>query len=844
MGNASVIPITPSYDISPDIYLAVFHSTRGDNSDSGTEEFATQVRIAEKTIIQAGPEPSVAHISIPMKADLVTDESAFSVAFKKDGPLGKLQPNQRATVGVLAGGSSPVAMITGTIMEVNHDAGSDGGLVTIVDDRYILEKYTVFGQLQYDPISAQMMFISAEECVFNWLGWPNCLDTPKGPRFSPTIRYGWKETDTEEPDPGAAKTRSRSWRGSDAIQLLRDCHYDSRDWPGEGPLSYGQRFLPDEFINWPKHLGGSLTRPLHNVKVDGLDLRTALSHICKSCGPYEINFSPALMSGIGGGGGDNGNDVEAGPIGGIALYQAFKSTVTSQVSAMNSAFNSGLAQFTQALSNATQVMTTAFNSFQNNLNGALMSFTAMSSHVFNNLQTVLSGSSGANYQQNALAPYGQLLAELGHQLEGNVGLFPLPTGAINTVTPNGTRFSSSTLARAVRGMESARSNLGIVSFGNPKNGKRFYVPGLTGDDLLNAMGGNGVVGGYLKESIANYYHEVAILGDAPCVERRFSMDDSTLEQAWSSADETAWKSYINLNGKNRTAFEQACMLYPLVYAAYRIPSNYNYLAGTKWEDAGNLPRRRHPKILPSLLSGVNFDTTTPVNWIPRPIPIEYNDTTWKLCSQYDNLDVSMDGTYFLITALRDSGTHETWSGSLATPLSIVARNIRATLAVSADFRIMGKAGKFSDPNESYARVYNDQGSHQITTYTIVAPPLDYVEWLRNGSHPIGADAETNGNKSFPDACSNGNELFSDCKGEDGVSGTSGGTGRIAAHAVFRQGDVKRIEGNGQLNFKQFEAAFQPGLPISGVDQSGIKISGTIKSVSFEHNTQDILVSVG
>jgi len=222
MGNFGSITLSSSVDVDADVYMAIIQVGMGDTGDA-TEELAEEVRIAEKIVLQAGPEPSYAIVTIPLK-DGIGDEDAFSVAFQSIARGVKM--NTRCTITHVHNGKS-TALLSGTITDIQNSM-QDSLIITVQDDRYLLEKVTVFGQIQHDPSvgeSGHTAFVASEPCVFNMFGFPNCIDTPHGPRFSPTIRWGWSAGGTAEPAPGSASQRARSWRTYDIAHYLRSAHY-------------------------------------------------------------------------------------------------------------------------------------------------------------------------------------------------------------------------------------------------------------------------------------------------------------------------------------------------------------------------------------------------------------------------------------------------------------------------------------------------------------------------------------------------------------------------------------------------------------------------------------------
>ena len=868
MGNSAQVDFSDEthLDIPADRYLAQFHTTRGDSHDGGTESFAVEARVSERIGLMSGLEPSYAIISIAID-DFPNDEAAFAVAFAKGGVQDRMRLNTRVTVGhVYEKGGTAKAILCGTLISLQPDAGNDAVVAHVVDDKWLLSRYGVFGQLQYDPrrvtdsetgmYTAGLGFVASAPCVFNQFGWPNCMDTAAGPVFAPYPRFGYTAEFSTEPEPGFAQLRARSWRVADAIQYLRTVHYGNRngtsDWPGTGIVDYGQRLIPSQYITWPDMLGASLStgtgdnranRTLHDFSIEGMDLNSALNLIASRAGPFELYCIPGSF------GGDNGNDVEAGLMdaGGLGIYATLKGVFDATVSGMTTAFNNSQAALNAYINTGEKNLKAAIANYEFDA-GVTLTTGVRFNAPFANLKATMFGSTALNYQENAKQPLQALYQKMGEVLDGNPGRYQTPavSGQSEIQFPQQSSYGSS-LKSMLGGLQEGRSTLAFVALQNRRGGARLYVPGLTGADLESAMRGNGIVEGNIGESIKDYYHEVCVLGDPAVVERMVytaigSGDpaETGLEPAWTEEDETAAIAYANANGADADAFKEAMRLYPMVYAAYRINKDFNFLAGTKWADNFQFRARRHPKVRTTLVTGRNESEENPGNWVPRQIPVEYNSSGWKLATLYDNLDVLLDSGVVMLTALRDSADHPTWSGSYSNPSGWAAREIRMTLAIETDFRITGFAGKSLDPNETYARVHHDQGGHQVTTYIAPSKELDYVEWMRINSFPVGQQIPAS-YRSFPDKASPGNELFSDRPGNVGGPNASG---RIIQHALARLEGLKRLKSNGVVKHKQFDPTFVPGVAFTGVQDSGVAFNGVIRTVIIEANNQDVSLELG
>ena len=864
-------------DVGADLYIATFHTlkTESENEDGGTESFSTEARIAERIQLQAGEHPSYAIVTIPMDA-FPLDEDAFVCAFVRGGTGDRIKFNTRCTIAYRYGVNGTLsAILTGTVVEMKHDASRDAVIVTVIDDRWILSRITCFGQLQYDPTKsgAKVNFISADPLIFNQNGMPDCMDTPKGPRFAAFGFFGWKSTHHAEPSVGSAVQRARSWRVTDAIEYLRQVHYSASEWPGTGMLNYGTqegRWVPEQIISWPMGLGQQLVtsdkqsgtrymRPLHHFSLEGLPLHSALNLLAKRAGPFELTMVP------GGTAGDNGNDVDAGLMaadpGGI--YATLSAAFTSTVSTMNTAFNNSQDTFLAAIENSQQAMGAAIASFQAGLATkappGILNFRFGDSEEYKNLIREINNANVATYKADVLPTYQAYLQKIGMVLEGNAGMYAAnnTTDSTSTVATTETSGGGESLKSVLKGLEESKSTIAFVSYDRKGGSNHLRIPGLSDETLDQAMGSNMIHGGYVTESIRNYYHKVLVLGDAPFFEILCDMEGSPepgWEVAWTPSDELALQNYIDENGQNRDAFEEATRLWPLVYCAYRVPEDFNYMQDSKWKDQFKYRGRKHPRIKSTLLTSMSDDETSdgnPANFQPRDIPIEAKiGGTWRIVTYYNNLELSHDGSIVMLKALRDSDDHPTWSGAFTAPFDMAARSMRATLAIQGDFRLTAEAGgtnEQGDPNGTMGRVYSDHSS-PITTYIAMSNPLDYIEWLRHESaQPVGSRIPA-ASRVFPARCADGEELFTDRPTSSGNNGQGKGAlltdGRMVSHALSRLSGIKRIEHTGQIAFARYDPGIVPGVRISGITDSGIPVIGAYRSVTLLANSQEVLVEMG
>ena len=385
-----------------------------------------------------------------------------------------------------------------------------------------------------------------------------------------------------------------------------------------------------------------------------------------------------------------------------------------------------------------------------------------------------------------------------------------------------------------------RGQLGIVQVNSRYGGTLLtgprYGSNSNGGDIADALQDhNRISGGTVVESIVGIFDDVVIAGDAPAVEHEFThgvgADVVELENAWTSIEEDAFKQIVTDNGSNAAAFLMATLSYPKVYAAYKVSKYWIAYKQTRFAD---IPPPASPRFLARLLSSYSTGDTNPRNWNPRDIILEVYDENvdppvWRPCSRYDNLTIIDDGTAFQVTALRDTGDHDTFRSTEYDPTTFVAAKLRITCAVEREFRITGIAK--DDPNNISKRVNN--GNERFTFLT-VAEDGDYVHWERTGAWPTGHSGDPNEALLFPDACETASDkfIFSD------LDDTYGGTARLPRHAAHRNKDVKKLDYHGILTMHTWNPHIKPGMQVL-VDSGGNAIvpSAVVRSVKFNSQTQ-------
>lgn len=280
-------------------------ANEGEDDPSATEgggnNYITDIREATKFVLVAGDSPGYATIEIPMLSfgPGQWDESAFSLALQNNAALA---PRARCTILYLANNQS-IPVFTGTVTQINHILGNDSLLLTVFDDKFLLSKVTCFGRMVFDPNWNVSYFDGAAPLIFNMDGHPDCIDAViegqpgTRPRFSPAYRFGYASAfnteDTDEPDPGNATSRARTWRVADAIAYLQDAHYCRDGVKRTSYFSdYGNAFI-DSHIIWSSGISDSFagfTRPLKHHVCENKTLLSVLSSLAKKAGPYELNM--------------------------------------------------------------------------------------------------------------------------------------------------------------------------------------------------------------------------------------------------------------------------------------------------------------------------------------------------------------------------------------------------------------------------------------------------------------------------------------------------------------------------------------------------------------------------
>lgn len=274
------------YKLIVDLYTGQYTNDEANETHPG-------LRYATEVVRTIGPQYSYCYIGVPVNT--FGYEWAPAVALQKDGPAGKVKLRSRAKVKMVDYTGKVVPLLVGYLVQYAHSIDEDSVVGMVMDDRWLLSKVTCFGSAVYDPVSSAYFFDAGRPLIFNFQGYPDCIDSPHGPRFAPSRLFGYKKSeaveDKNEPSPGSAQLRARSWRCQDIATYLRDMYFCNRR-PSH-PQSYGKQQL-SQYIDWPSSFGnqyGFVRVPRH-FELENLDVGEALSRLARKAGPYELNMIP------------------------------------------------------------------------------------------------------------------------------------------------------------------------------------------------------------------------------------------------------------------------------------------------------------------------------------------------------------------------------------------------------------------------------------------------------------------------------------------------------------------------------------------------------------------------
>lgn len=317
MGNSGSVSLPATADRRKDILVGWFQI--GDSEDCNVEEWTVEFQMASKMFLTAGKEVSYAIFNVPLLS--ASDERAFTVALKANGPLGNaaIKPRTRGTIYWYNADRLGTPILCGTAMNIGHALKNDVGTITLLDDKAVLETITCFGRIVYDPrdLEPAPKFIADDPFILNRFGLQDCMDVFVNglyvPCFAPEPRFGWTISDTTEPAPGDATARARSWRIPDLLNYIYQFyHSDNEDSRPAAIADYGHNNIIPSFIYWPAGLeqqlsllpnsgfGDRLNRPLLDFDCENKDMATVLQSAADAAGPFGLYTKPRGSSSMGG----------------------------------------------------------------------------------------------------------------------------------------------------------------------------------------------------------------------------------------------------------------------------------------------------------------------------------------------------------------------------------------------------------------------------------------------------------------------------------------------------------------------------------------------------------------
>ena len=266
-----------------------------------SDELHPGIRYCTHVTQVAGPQPSYAYIGVPVNT--WNYEQAPTVALQANGPAGKIKLRTRARIKYVNEENNSVDLLAGFIVKYDNSLTEDSIVASVFDDRWLMGKITVAGRATYDPETKKHYYDMSQPAIFNRDGWQDCLDTPYGPRFAPSRRYGYGSTvDSQglrrEPAPGSATASARSWRCRDIAAYLRAMHTSNGKKPNN-PQNYGNLDLPG-WLTWPASFGTDsfFDRTPRNMDVQGNTLLEAMNVLCRYAGPFDIWIQPNGFYGV------------------------------------------------------------------------------------------------------------------------------------------------------------------------------------------------------------------------------------------------------------------------------------------------------------------------------------------------------------------------------------------------------------------------------------------------------------------------------------------------------------------------------------------------------------------
>ena len=353
------------------------------------------------------------------------------------------------------------------------------------------------------------------------------------------------------------------------------------------------------------------------------------------------------------------------------------------------------------------------------------------------------------------------------------------------------------------------------------NGKGQTVMRAAGGAAYSTMAKVVATAGSYEEDFTETFTLVTVAGDIAYIERRADgYVDDAIEPAWSTADYTAWLTLVrdgvpakNIDPASEKSFEAACAKYPRVLAAYRIRTDWDFMAGSAL--AGRPRANTSRSVLSSLLASFNentaLDTTEAKTTDTFPIRFEIYDSAagkWFVATLLDGLRLDDDGTIW-VPGLRQnvpSGSayaNCTWTGSRSDPAYIIANKLRATVAIPTDERLTEARRLASDATHPDVKISGDRedadriSSHLSRLYYADSSSL-YKYWEQVQSYYIPEVA-------------GGTVQTKVLRDDSDLAG---------AHAAKKLSDFGRVRRTGRLIYPHIYAAWSPGYMISSIKNIG------------------------
>lgn len=329
------------------------------------------------------------------------------------------------------------------------------------------------------------------------------------------------------------------------------------------------------------------------------------------------------------------------------------------------------------------------------------------------------------------------------------------------------------------------------------------------------------IDGEFGENGDETFTSAAIIGAPVIIETRV-----TLQACWTSTRLSTWKLALADTSAGATPDERfawANTLEPGVCRDYRLDPTYDYYAGTTENGKGLATRLRKPlaHLITSYLQGSTAAYTDLLN-TPMNIRFEVSDdsgTTWHLIPE-SGVTMLPDGTIRLTEAREQGLTFGSWGTSLQAKLaaasSITANQVRATLAIPCEHRLIEACRLETDPDTAL-NLYDGEAvdTDRMAAGTIMqycaVEQGKYCRDIRNGSYPT---PETVG----------GTEQ-SDVLRDDAAF--------LASHVQRKLGDYGRLRKRGFFTYLGINVSWRPGYQVDNcinIDGNDVETTFPVRAV--------------